>query len=121
MSRTTLTPVAISTNPYATTGVPLVFTAGNVADGNDFASTGREILVAQNTDSGAHTVTVASVADTFGRLGNITADSIAAGDYRVYQIFPQLFWAQTGNLINVNVDSATVELAVLKLPATLPK
>ena len=120
MSRTTLTPVAITT-PYATTGVAFVYTAGNVADGNDFASTGREILIARNTDSGPHTVTVASVADTFGRLGDITADSIAAGAFHVYQIFPQLYWAQTGNKINVNVSDATIELAVLKLPATLPK
>ena len=39
---------------------------------------GKTLLLAMNTDSGAHTVTVSSVADEKNRKGDITAYSLAA-------------------------------------------
>ena len=52
------------------------------ADASNFnyalLATGKTFLLAMNTDSGAHTVTVSSVADEKNRKGDITAYSLAA-------------------------------------------
>jgi hypothetical protein len=39
---------------------------------------GKTYILAMNTDSSAHTVTISSVVDAFNRIGNITAYSLAA-------------------------------------------
>ena len=76
----------------------------------------KTVVLAHNTDSGAHTITIGSVADTpFNRPGDITAYSIAAGKIARFGPFKTAGWANAGKL-NIDVSSPLVRLMILTLP-----
>jgi hypothetical protein len=96
------------------TSLNVVETAGDVANGNRFTLSGHEILLAHNTDTGAHTLTITSSADTKGRSQDITAYSIAAGKIAMYSFLSgQEGWIEGDGTCHVTVDDATLKLAVL--------
>jgi len=77
---------------------------------------GKTYLLAQNTDSGAHTVTITSVADApFNRTGDITAYSVAAGVVAQFGPFATAGWSNGGQLWFAGND-ATIKFAVITLP-----
>jgi len=97
------------------------FAAGTVTDGDTFVCTGKEILIVTNTEvAAAKTVTVVSVDDEKGRAEDITAYSLAAGDFAVFGVglTNAQGWKSSAGTIRITVESATVKVAVLKLPAT---
>lgn len=84
MARQTITPVSVS-GKWPTAFITLTATAADATNFEKMPFTGREILVAVNTNSGstARSVTVTSVASPItGRTGDITV-SIPAGAYRM--------------------------------------
>lgn len=113
MVRTLLTPVTLPT-AYSLTPATVTWDAGDVANGNAFVMTGREILLARNVNAGAQTITITSVAIN-GRLGHISAYSIGAGLTKVFQQFPFAGWRQSDSRLWIDVGHADVLLAVLKL------
>ena len=113
---TPLVPIVVP-DPYAVAGIVLTWTASGAGAGNSVECTGREILLARNTDGmNPHTVTVDSVNDPFGRTGHITTDTLAANALRCFQLFPTRGWKQTDGLLHITTDDAQVELCVLRLP-----
>lgn len=115
MARTALTP---TTAPKSTSAAAaaLAFAAADAVNGNEFPLTGREYIVAHNTDGAtAHTLTVTSVADPFGRTGDLT-QSIPAGGYYVTQVFDVVGWQQADGNLYLSADNAAIELAVVRLP-----
>jgi len=115
MARTVLTP-SVAPGAYPSAGVAVTEAAADVVNFNSFVSTGKELLVARNTDTNPHTVTINSVADDKGRTGDITAESIAAGAIRIYGPFAKSYWAQSGGSINCQASDVTVKLSVIQLP-----
>lgn len=116
MARTVITP-SVAPGGYPTAGVVATPVASAASPTfNYFASTGKELLVATNTDSGPHTITIYSVADVFGRLGDITGESIAAGATHIFGPFTKNYWADTDGHINVDTSDPTVHVAVIRLP-----
>ena len=87
---------------------------------------GKTVLLAMNTDSSAHTVTVSSVADDQNRKGDITAYSLAAIDGSTPVIVPLGIFVTKGWLTPTDgttpaglwfeANSATVKFAVITLP-----
>lgn len=73
---------------------------------------GKTVVIAQNTDSGAHTVGFVSQADDLGRTGDISAYSIGAGELAIFGPFKLKGWSDGGNL-DIDVNDATVKLAVI--------
>jgi len=84
------------------------------ADGFSFPSTGKEILLVNNKNIGAQTLTVNSVADKFGRTGDITAYSMAAADFAVFEADEMAGWRRPDGDIWGAVSATDVELAVLR-------
>ncbi len=115
MVRTILAPSLLLT-PYNLTPPVVTWVAADTGNGNRFLSTGKEILLAKNTDSGSHTFTVTSKANTKGRTGDMSAIAVAAGVERATQIFPQDGWKQTDGYIYVDASDATMYFAVLRIP-----
>lgn len=76
---------------------------------------GKTLVIARNTDSGAHTITISSVTDTFNRTGDITAYSIAAGKVARFGPFKSAGWANAGQLL-IDISSPLVRLTVVTLP-----
>ena len=114
MARTTLTK---TTKPgsYSGTGVKVTMTGGDTTDQNQFKSTGSDLVVAHNTDSSAHTVTINSTDDRFGRKEDIDAYSIPAGEIHVFGPFETHGWQQPDGNIYLEADSATVELGIINV------
>lgn len=121
MSKTALTPISIlgpyPVLPVSASALDLTMTAADVSNGNNFVSTGKEILIVQNTDTGAHTITLGSAPDSLGRSGDITAYSIAAGKISAFN-FTGLNggWKQSDGTISVNANDVSIKFAVLRLP-----
>ena len=87
---------------------------------------GKTYLLAMNTDSSAHTVTISSVADAFKRTGNITSYSLAAitGTTPViaqFGPFATAGWLTPTDGVSVaglwfEASDATVKFAIVTLP-----
>lgn len=116
-ARATYTNFNSTAAPGAYDVVPSSITpvACDSSNGNSFTSTGREILVAYNSDTVVHTVTVASVADAFGRTGD-TTKNVNGGAYYIFQMFPPAGWRQTDGTIHVTCSDATMKLFAIRFP-----
>jgi hypothetical protein len=115
MPRTALTKTAAPGGYYGA-GVALTMTGADVGNMNSVAASGNDLIVAQNTDSGAHNITITSVVDQYNRLGSITSESIAAGAIRIYGPFKRDGWMQTDGNVYLQADSALVKFGVITLP-----
>ena len=111
------TPGAYPTLPIGANTRDLTMQAGYVALGNDSTLVdAKTLVIVQNTDSGAQTVTFTSVADSpFNRPGDITAYSIGAGELALFGPFKMSGWAHSTKLW-IDVSDATVKIAVITLP-----
>jgi hypothetical protein len=117
MSQTLLTVVTLKPNNYAVVAGDLLVTpaAMDASNGNSFQATGQEVIVFQNTDSSAHTVTVTSVADALGRTdSSLTSYSIPATSIAAIQMKALAGWLEAGNLVYLATSSALVKVAVLR-------
>jgi len=90
-------------------------TAADPTNKNQFAATGHDLIVIHNTDTSAHTVTVNSVADTFGRTKDIAAATVAAGAYAVIGPLDLTGWVQADGYVYLEADSNKVKLGVIVL------
>jgi hypothetical protein len=121
MAETAITIQSV-TAPFAavTAGsADFTFAAGDVANGNSFVCTGKEVLLAYNSDgANPYYVTISSVDDEKGRSEDITQYSLAAGDYAVFGVglTNSKGWKDTGGLINIAVENVAVQVAVLRIP-----
>ncbi len=118
MARTTITPEVLPTGTPLTEEV-LTWTNADVANGNAFQWTGKEILLVWNSDGvSARNVTVQSVAIN-GRQDpkhNI-AQSIPFGEYRVYNFRGEGWKQPADGMVYVSGDNVAVRFIVLRLPA----
>ena len=108
---------------YSANAADFTFAAGTVTDGDTFVCTGREILLALNTEAvTARTITVTSVDDETNRSGSITTYSLAAGEYAAFGVglTNSKGWMSTAKTIRLTVSNAAVKVAVLRLPAGYP-
>jgi hypothetical protein len=110
------TTVLVQNNVAITAGqITLTFTACDNTNGNSFVSTGREVLLVDNTAGSAGTFTVTSVPDSLGRSDtSLTAYSVAAAGVAAVQMKYQTGWIQTGGTINLTCSAATMKYAVLQ-------
>ncbi len=105
------TVISKTTIPGGSVGVgfqEFVWAAADTTNFNRFASTGKEILLARNTDVSPHKVT------RYKPAGKIEY-TLGADDYLTTGQIPSSGWNQSG-YVNVDADSDTIEFAVLMLP-----
>ena len=113
---TVLTALGTKGSSYTAGAADLTMTAADAANYEEVAFTGAEVIIAHNTDSGAQTVTISSIADDdHGRTGDITTYSLGAGEYGVFGPFDLDGWRQTGGLLYFAASDATVKFGVVKL------
>jgi len=116
MARTMLTKTT-APGLYATAGVAVTMAAGDAVNGNQLVSTGKELIVAHNTDgAAAHTVTVQSIDDPkYARQGD-AALSVAASEYAILGPFPPAGWARADGYVQIDVSDAQIYLGIIELP-----
>lgn len=117
MARTSLTKLTAlgAYGSYSANAADLTMTAADVANGNQFTFEGKDLVIAYNSDASAHTVTISSVADPYGRTGDISY-SLGAGEYAVFGPFEASGWLQSDGKIYLSADDASVKFGVVKLP-----
>lgn len=75
----------------------------------------KTLLLAQNTDTTAHTISITSVPDSQNRTGDISGYSIAPGAVACFGPFRAAGWGLSGQL-QIDVSDSHIEMAVLTLP-----
>lgn len=105
---------------YPTAGVTVTMNAADASNGNYFQMTGQELLVVQNSHGAtAYTWTLTSVANARGRTKDITAESLAAGVWKVVGPFTaKEGWMQQGGGCLVSGENAAILFGVIVLPLT---
>jgi hypothetical protein len=86
----------------------------DVANGNQFRATGREILLVLNSGASPTTFVIDSVPDPYRRERDVN-ENIPAGEMRLYGPFSLEAWRQTDGMIYVNANSADVKIALISL------
>lgn len=120
MARATLTkttPVG-SYGSYAVNAADLTMAAANVSDKNQFVASGNDLVIAHNTGASEHTITITSIADPFGRTGDITAYALGAGEYAIFGPFKTTGWMQADGKVYLEANHAEVKFGVATLPGT---
>jgi hypothetical protein len=116
MARTTLTKYTLA-GGYDVSGVDFTWVAADFTSGNQFTSTGREVLLVK-ADGGAAVVTVTSVADPLGRTGDVDSFSVSSGYWRAFGPYKQAGWMQASDgMIYVDGADANVKLCVIVVPS----
>ena len=114
MARTTLTKTT-APGSYASAGTALTMTAADTTDKNQFVAAGNDLVIAHNTGAASATVTITSTSDPYGRSGDISAYSIAAGAYAILGPFKILGWQQSDGKIYLEASSTDVKFGVVAL------
>lgn len=101
---------------YTGASVALTETAADTTNKEQFALTGREVLLIHNTGGSSYTWTATSVDDRLGRSEDIATESIAAGAIRVWGPITTEGWQQTDGNIYVEASNTAVKFGVITLP-----
>jgi len=118
MARTALTKTTAlgAYGNYAANAADLTMTAADDTDKNSYTCEGNDLVIAHNTGAGAHTVTITSVDDEYGRDGDISAYSLGAGEYAIFGPLKPHGWRQSDGKVYLEADDAEVKFGVVKLP-----
>ena len=98
-------------------GHTLTFTAADPLWGNAFTCTGKEVLLVENTHAtDPQTVTIKGAPDAWGRVADITAYSLDAGQLAYFGPFPAEAFRRTDGKVWIIGSDATVKFAVIRIP-----
>jgi hypothetical protein len=105
---------------YPTAGTAVTMGAADASNGNYFIMTGQELVLVQNSHaSAAKTWTLTSVANSRSRTRDITAESMAAGVWKVVGPFTSKEgWMQQGGGCFLSGEDTSVKFGVLVLPTS---
>lgn len=117
MARTALTKTTAlgAYGNYAADAADLTMTAADNSDKNSFTFTGNDLVIAHNTGVSEHTITISSVADPYGRSGDISAYALGAGEYAVFGPFKVRGWQQSDGKMYLEANSDEVKFGVVAL------
>ena len=96
---------------------PMAATTGlSGSDGNEFVSSGKDLVYVKNIQVGAQTITFTSVDDPQSRQEDIPVYELLAGEYAVFGPFGTVGWRQTDNNIYFETSHVDVLVAIFALP-----
>lgn len=102
---------------YSGAWAAVTWTPAIVADKEQIAITGRELLLIRNTSADTpYYVTIESVNDRFGREEDITQVDIAFGATVVWGPVALEGWQQTDGFLYLEAENTAIEYAVVALP-----
>jgi hypothetical protein len=102
-------------------GLAPTYAAADAANDMMFKNDGHTVLHVKNGGAGAISVTVVSIADPYGRLGDVVVSVPAAGE-RIIGVFKDFLFNQKPGSTNagkIHVDfdvDTSVTVAALKIP-----
>ena len=94
MAETPLTK-SIAPGNWGAALIEVTLTAADVGNQNEFLCTGNELVVAYNSGVAQRTLTYVSTNDPQGRSGTITAETIEAGEVKIFGPVKNPGWMQS--------------------------
>lgn len=120
MPRTTLTkktaPGAYPSLPISANALDLALTAADVANKNQFAPSGNDLILVQNSGASPYTVTLTSAPDPQNRTGDIATYSLDAGEFAVLGPVKTMGWVQADGYVYLEASNASVKFGIIALP-----
>lgn len=119
MARTVLsiiTPQGPHPGTVAADALDFAFTASDDVNGNEFAHTGKELILIQNIDAGPQTFTATSVPDPQNRSMDITTYSVGAAEFAALLATAITGWRQTDGNFYLDSSDANILFAIMRLP-----
>lgn len=113
MARQILTQT-VAPGPDPTAGVAVTMTAEDTSNHSRFLWRGQELVLIQNTGGSTYTYTVTSKADERGRTGNITTQSILAGEIHVLDCLSYPGWVQSDEYVYLDASNVAVKFGVIR-------
>lgn len=116
-ARQTLTaqaPGAILAGAPSAGSLTLAFTAADTTNFEEVVLTGNEMLLVWNSGASPYTVTINTTADEKGRVGDITAYSLAAGEHALIGPIPVQGFAQSNGKLYFQASNVAVKYAVIQ-------
>jgi hypothetical protein len=115
---TPITPFVLPQNNQSIVagGLTVTMTACDNTNGNQYTYTGRDVLLLQNTDVSAHTITVNTITDPYGGTNaTLTNYSLPASTISAIQMKYAQGWLQSGGVIQIAPCSSNlIKVAVLQ-------
>ena len=108
----------VAPGAYAGAGIALTLADADSTDFNRFVASGKDLVIAFQAGVAERAVTIYSVADPYGRTGNLVDPlPAAAATFRMWGPFPCLGWRQVG-AVYIYLDGAHAEcqFGVVQLP-----
>jgi hypothetical protein len=104
--------------PVTALSLDVAFTACDPANHDQFAFTGRELILARNAHADtAKWVTLESVAEgVTKRTGDITQYSLGAGKFLAFWAGNLTGWNQSGNKFFLKCESTDIKYAIIRIP-----
>lgn len=116
MARQTL-PKTTAPGAYSGAWADVTWTAADSTDKEQFALTGRELVLIRNTSEDTpYYVTITSVDDPTGRSRHISQVDIPFGDTVAWGPTAVDGWRQTDGNLYLEAENAAIEYAVITLP-----
>jgi hypothetical protein len=120
MPRTAITKVTPPTEIAATGGTVITPVAADIANLNQFALTGNEIVLVLNSAASTGTVTVTSDTDRYGRTKDITAFTVpaAVGGLSGMVLLPRFSieaWQQPDGNLYLQGSAVTIFFVVITI------
>lgn len=91
------------------------FLPADVANMEQTILTGKELILARNSDFGPNNITFSSVNDPFNRIKDIVYQ-IQAAEESVFGPFVTTGWKQLDGFLYFQADNNNIEFAVIRLP-----
>jgi len=106
------TNIPIDILPLNGGAIVLTGVAADAVNGHEFVNDGKTFLAVENLDAATKTVTVISVPDSFGRLGNTVqivpaAVATVPGKASIGPFLPSIWNQGGGSKVNVDISAAT--------------
>ncbi len=94
----------------------LTETAADDTNDHEMANNGRTVLLAVNRAADTPTVTIISVADEYGRTGDLGPQALVATEVRAFGPFvPRRNWNQANGKVNIDVVGTATSVAFIAL------
>ncbi len=122
MARSTLTPQTLQGNKVSAYSVAesadITYEATTgllTTNGDQFVSSGNDIVICRNDQIGAQTITFYTAEDPYGLTDEIATYSIGAGEYAIFGIFQTVPWRQTDGNVYLGTSHADILIAIIAL------
>ena len=106
-------PCKILNGAIAADAADIAFVSCDATNKEEVTLSGGDFLILWNSGATPRTVTINTTADASGRVGDITAYSIGAGEHAMFGPFPVLGFAQTNGKLNFEGSHADLKYAVV--------